>query len=91
MAAQSAAWLLVTLPAGVWVDRMPRRTLLLIGLALGLAASIAAVVAAASGIASLLGVAAFIGASGTVVYVLTSVSLLPVSYTHLTLPTILRV
>jgi len=77
VAAQSAAWLLVTLPAGVWVDRMPRRTLLLIGLALGLAASIAAVVAAASGIASLLGVAAFIGASGTVVYVLTSVSLLP--------------
>jgi predicted MFS family arabinose efflux permease len=77
VAAQSAAWLLVTLPAGAWVDRMPRRTLLIVGLVLGLAASIAAVVAAATGIASLLGVAAFIGASGTVVYVLTSVSLLP--------------
>ena len=77
VAAQSAAWLLVTLPAGAWVDRMPRRTLLIIGLGFGLAASIAAVVAAAAGIASLLGVAAFVGASGTVVYMLTSISLLP--------------
>src|SRR5215468_10124846 len=51
VAAQSAAWLLVTLPAGAWADRMPRRTLL--------------------------GVAAFVGASGTVVYMLTSMSLLP--------------
>jgi len=77
VAAQSAAWLLVTLPAGAWVDRMPRRTLLIIGLGFGLAASIAAVVAAAAGIASLLDVAAFVGASGTVVYMLTSISLLP--------------
>jgi len=50
VAAQSAAWLLVTLPAGAWADRMPRRTLLLIGLALGLAASVVAVIAAAAGI-----------------------------------------
>ena len=50
VAAQSAAWLLVTLPAGAWADRMPRRTLLIIGLALGLAASVVAVVAAAAGI-----------------------------------------
>jgi predicted MFS family arabinose efflux permease len=77
VAAQSAAWLLVTLPAGAWADRMPRRTLLLIGLALGLAASVVAVVAAAAGMTSLLGVAAFIGASGTVVYMLTAMSLLP--------------
>ena len=77
VAAQSAAWLLVTLPAGAWADRMPRRTLLIIGLGLGLAASIVAVAAAAAGMASLLGVAAFVGASGTVVYMLTSVSLLP--------------
>ena len=40
VAAQSAAWLLVTLPAGAWVDRMPRRTLLIVGLGLGLAASV---------------------------------------------------
>ena len=77
VAAQSAAWLLVTLPAGAWADRMPRRTLLIIGLGLGLAASIVAVMAAAAGISSLLGVAAFVGASGTVVYLLTSISLLP--------------
>ena len=77
VAAQSAAWLLVTLPAGAWADRMPRRTLLLIGLALGLAASVVAVIAAAAGMTSLLGVAAFVGASGTVVYMLTVISLLP--------------
>ena len=77
VAAQSGAWLLVSLPAGAWVDRMPRRTLLIAALALGLLASVMAVAAAAAGTASLLGVAAFLGASGTVVYVLTSVSLLP--------------
>jgi predicted MFS family arabinose efflux permease len=77
VAAQSAAWLLLSLPAGAWVDRMKRRTLLIVALGLGLAASIFAVAAAAAGIVSLLGVAAFIGASGTVVYVLTSISLLP--------------
>ncbi|GEP58966.1 MFS transporter [Reyranella soli] len=77
VAAQSAAWLLVTLPAGAWADRMSRRTLLIIGLALGLAASVVAVIAAAAGITGLLGIAAFIGASGTVVYMLTSMSLLP--------------
>lgn len=77
VAAQSAAWLLVSLPAGAWIDRLPRRRLLIVALAMGLLASIAAVIAAATGIAALLGVAAFAGASGTVVFVLTSVSLLP--------------
>src|SRR5580704_13080867 len=62
VAAQSAAWLLLSLPAGAWVDRMPRRTLLIVALGLGLAASVFAVAAAAAGI---------------VVYVLTSISLLP--------------
>lgn len=77
VAAQSAAWLLVSLPAGAWVDRLPRRRLLIVALGLGLLASIVAVIAAATGIAALLGIAAFAGASGTVVFVLTSVSLLP--------------
>jgi predicted MFS family arabinose efflux permease len=77
VAAQSAAGLLLSLPAGAWIDRMPRRTLLIVALGLGLAASVFAVAAAAAGIVSLLGVAAFVGASGTVVYVLTSISLLP--------------
>jgi predicted MFS family arabinose efflux permease len=77
VAAQSAAWLLVTLPAGAWADRMSRRSLLIVGLALGLAASVVAVVAAAADITGLLGVAAFAGAAGTVVYVLSAQSLLP--------------
>lgn len=77
VAAQSAAWLLVSLPAGAWVDRLPRRTLLVVALGLGLVASLAAVAAAALQLTLLLGLAAFVGASGTVVYVLTSVSVLP--------------
>lgn len=77
VAAQSAAWLLVSLPAGAWIDRMPRRRMLIVALALGLSASIVAVAAAATGQVFLLGLAAIAGASGTVVYVLTSVSLLP--------------
>ncbi len=77
VAAQSAAWLLVTLPAGAWADRASRRALLIVGLGLGLAASIVAVIAAAAGITALLGIAAFVGASGTVVYMLTAMSLLP--------------
>lgn len=77
VAAQSAAWLLVSLPAGAWIDRIPRRRMLILALALGLLASIVAVVAAATELVPLLGLAAIAGASGTVVYVLTSVSLLP--------------
>src|SRR5215468_1470125 len=77
VASQSAAWLVISLPAGAWIDRTSRRRLLIMALGLGLLASIVAVVAAAAGLAALLGVAAFLGASGTVVYVLTSVSLLP--------------
>lgn len=77
VAAQSAAWLLVSLPAGAWIDRIPRRRMLILALALGLLASIVAVLAAETGLVFLLGLAAIAGASGTVVYVLTSVSLLP--------------
>ncbi|WP_439613796.1 MFS transporter [Reyranella sp.] len=77
VAAQSASWLLVSLPAGAWIDRRPRRRMLIVALTLGLAASIVAVAAAATGYVFLLGLAAIAGASGTVVYVLTSVSLLP--------------
>lgn len=77
VAAQSAAWLLVSLPAGAWIDRLPRRRMLIAALALGLLASVAAVIAAATGLVFVLGLAAIAGASGTVVYVLTSVSLLP--------------
>lgn len=77
VAAQSGAWLVVSLPAGAWIDRIARRRMLIVALALGLLASVVAIAAAATGTVVLLGLAAFVGASGTVVYVLTSVSLLP--------------
>lgn len=77
VATQSAAWLVLSLPAGAWVDRFSRRRLLIVGLALGLLACIGAVAAAMAEMAALLGLAAFLGASATVIYVLTSVSLLP--------------
>ena len=77
VAAQSAAWLLVTLPAGAWADSMSRRRLLVLGLLLGLAGSVAAIAAAMAGAVTLLGVAAFTAAAGTVIYVLTALALLP--------------
>lgn len=48
VAAQSAALAVVSLPAGTWIDRMPRRRMLIVALALGLTASLAAVAAAAT-------------------------------------------
>ena len=48
VAAQSAAWLLVTLPAGAWADATSRRRLLVLGLLLGLAGALAAIAGAAS-------------------------------------------
>lgn len=77
VAAQSAAWLVVTLPAGAWADSMSRRRLLVLGLLLGLAGSVAAIGAAMAGAVTLLGVAAFAAAAGTVIYVLTALALLP--------------
>jgi MFS family permease len=77
VALQSAAWLLVSLPAGAWVDRYSRRSLLVVALGCGLAASLVATLAAALGNVALLGLAAFAGAAGTVIYVLTAVSLVP--------------
>jgi predicted MFS family arabinose efflux permease len=77
VAAQSAAWLLVSLPAGAWVDRMSRRRLLVIALGCALAASLAAVAAAILNEPAALAIAAFAGAAGTVIYTLTAVSLLP--------------
>src|SRR5688572_9229774 len=68
VAAQSAAWLLVSLPAGAWVDRMSRRRLLVIALGCALAASLAAVAAAILNEPAALAIAAFAGAAGTVIY-----------------------
>ncbi len=77
VAAQTAAWLLVSLPAGVVVDRLPKRRVLLIALTLGLVAAIGAVFAAAMQNPVLLGIAAFLAAAGTVTFVLVQIGLMP--------------
>ncbi|MBM3643270.1 MAG: MFS transporter [Alphaproteobacteria bacterium] len=77
MAAQSAAWLLVSLPAGAWIDRASRRRLLAGAQAMGMAGALVALIAAEAGMAWLLGLGAFLSASATVIYVLGSVSILP--------------
>ncbi|HWX49876.1 MAG TPA: MFS transporter [Roseomonas sp.] len=75
VAAQGAAWLLLSLPAGAWVDRFPRRRLMVL-------ASLGA--ALALGAASLFPAApqwlvpwVMLAASGTVVTVLAGFALLP--------------
>lgn len=77
VAAQTTAWLLVSLPAGVLVDRLPRRAVLLTALAISLAGSLAALAAAAFDQGVLLGAAAFLAASGTVTFVLVQIGLVP--------------
>ncbi|MEI8145398.1 MAG: MFS transporter [Alphaproteobacteria bacterium] len=75
LAAQTAAWLIVSLPAGVIVDRLDRRAIFITALCLSLAASLAAALAAALGSVWLLGLAVFLGASGTVTFVLVQIGL----------------
>ncbi len=77
VAAQTAAWLLVSLPAGVVVDRLPKRRVLLVALTLSLVAAIGAIVAAAFRNPLLLGLAAFLAAGGTVTFVLVQIGLMP--------------
>ena len=77
IAVQGAAWLLVSLPMGVLVDRFPRAMLIAWAQALAGAAFVAATAAALAGSALWLGMAAFVGASGAVVVVLASLALVP--------------
>jgi predicted MFS family arabinose efflux permease len=77
LAAQAAAWLAFSLPAGLLVDRLPRARLLAaatLAAAVGLALALPA---AAGGGAVLLGLAAFVAACGTVLFVLAAGSLVP--------------
>lgn len=77
LAVQAAAWLLCSLPAGLLVDRLPRRAVLL--LAGGLAAGGLAL--ALAGIAlqqvPLLGLGTFVASAGTVIFVLAAGSVVP--------------
>ena len=77
VAAQSAAWLLLSLPAGAWVDRISTSHLAGRGPGAWPARLPSSPSPQPQHLPCLLGVAAFVGASGTVVYVLTSISLLP--------------
>jgi predicted MFS family arabinose efflux permease len=79
VAAQTAAWLIVTLPAGVIADRYSRRTIMGWGALLVLAGSLlaAAVMTMTVPSALWLGLAAFVTSSGVVLLVLSVFALLP--------------
>ncbi|MCZ8314381.1 MFS transporter [Phreatobacter sp.] len=77
VAAQTAAWLIVSLPAGVVVDRLPAKRVIRIALALGLAGMAAAIAAAELALPWLLAAAVFVASAGTVTFVLVQVGLVP--------------
>lgn len=78
VAAQSAAWLLISLPAGVVADRIAPRTLILFGGGLMLLGSLAgAGLLAAGNVGWALGLSTFAAASGPVVIALSIFVLLP--------------
>ncbi|KFC73369.1 putative multidrug resistance protein (MFS family) [Bosea sp. LC85] len=78
VAAQSAAWLIVSLPAGVWADRIAPRSLILGGGGLMLSGSLIGAALLISGQANwALALSAFIAATGPVVIALSIFVLLP--------------
>jgi predicted MFS family arabinose efflux permease len=70
VAIQGAAWLLASLPAGIVVDRLTAATVMVAAPVLSLAAALAALLAALAGQVWPLAAATFIGAAGTVSFVL---------------------
>ncbi len=74
LAAQAAAWLAFSLPAGLLVDRVGRTRLLA---AATLAAAFGSLLAVTASGPALLGLAAFFAACGTVLFVLSASSLVP--------------
>lgn len=77
VAAQGAAWLLVSLPAGVIVDRVSRPRLLRASQGLAALAFLGAALGGGLGSPLLLGAAAFVGASGAVVMALALLAAVP--------------
>lgn len=78
LAAQAAAWLVFSLPAGLLVDRFARVGLLCAAAIAAAAGSALALPAAIGEWAPLLGAATFVAACGTVLFVLGTGSLVPV-------------
>ncbi|NMJ42154.1 MFS transporter [Roseomonas sp. JC162] len=77
LAAQAAAWLAFSLPAGLLVDRLGRARLLVAATLTAAAGAALALPAAAGGGVAMLGAAAFVASCGTVLFVLTAGSLVP--------------
>lgn len=78
VAAQSAAWLALSLPAGVWADRVAPRKMILVGGGLLLLGSLAGATLIASGQTGwALALSAFAAAAGPVVIALSVFVLLP--------------
>jgi predicted MFS family arabinose efflux permease len=78
VAAQSAAWLLVSLPAGVLADRFSRRTLMAVGgLLIMVGSGLAAAILHLASPGIWLGAASFVAASGCVIVALSAMVMLP--------------
>jgi predicted MFS family arabinose efflux permease len=77
VALQSAAWLVVSLPGGILVDRLPRGPVLRLSQGLSCLALAMAALAAMQGWLVLLAGAVFVAATGTVLFVLTTNSITP--------------
>lgn len=87
VAAQSAAWLLISLPAGVLADRMAPRTLILAGgVLMALGSAIGAALLAAGAIGPALALSTFIAAAGPVTIALAIFVLMPRAVTLAELP-----
>lgn len=77
LALQAAAWLLCSMPAGVLVDRAPRRTSLMLAAALNVAGLALAFAGSRAGLLPLLGLGVFTASAGVVLYVLAAGSAVP--------------
>ncbi len=87
VAAQSAAWLLVSLPAGVLADRIaPRSLILLGGLLMAAGSAVGAALLAAGLIGPALALSTFVAAAGPVVIALSVFVLMPRAVTLALLP-----
>lgn len=86
VAAQSAAWLLVSLPAGAIADRAEKRRLMAVAQALGALAFAAAAIAAWLGAALPMGLLAACGTAGTVFVALAAQAAIPALAAGTSLP-----
>ncbi|MDB5412649.1 MAG: hypothetical protein JWR10_984 [Rubritepida sp.] len=77
LAVQAASWLLCSMPAGVLVDRAPRRTVLLLAAVLGVVGLGLAFAGARLAMVPLLGLGTCIASGGTVLFVLAAGSVVP--------------